>query len=311
MIHSDKRILVTGAAGYIGRQVCAALAAENWVIGTDIRPAELPCELVQMDVRDPQLEALLRAQRITHVVHLAAVLGDSGDPQRDYDIDVNGSTNVVDACIAAGVRHLTVTSSGAAYGYHADNPPWISETDPLRGNDSYPYSRHKRLVEEMLAERRQQHPELAQLILRPGTVLGAGTRNLITNLFEKKVMLALRGAASPFVFIWDQDVVRIIVRGVESGATGAYNLAGDGALPLRELAHLLGKPCLVLPPTLVRLLLHIGQRLGLTRYGPAQLDFLRYRPVLDNQRLKTIFGYTPQLTSAQVFRLWRDHHREQ
>jgi UDP-glucose 4-epimerase len=33
--------------------------------------------------------------------------------------------------------------------------------------------------------------------------------------------------------------------------------------------------------------------------------FLQYRPVLDNTALKTVFGYTPELSSAQTFELWR------
>ena len=41
--------------------------------------------------------------------------------------------------------------------------------------------------------------------------------------------------------------------------------------------------------------------LGLSRYGPEQVDFLRYRPVLDNRRLKEVFGYLPRMSSAEVF----------
>ena len=41
--------------------------------------------------------------------------------------------------------------------------------------------------------------------------------------------------------------------------------------------------------------------LGLTQYGPEQVNFLRYRPVLDNRRLKEEFGYVPKKTSAEVF----------
>jgi UDP-glucose 4-epimerase len=48
------------------------------------------------------------------------------------------------------------------------------------------------------------------------------------------------------------------------------------------------------------------KKLNLTQYGPEQLDFLRYRPVLLNTRLKEEFGYTPRLTSAQVFDLYRN-----
>jgi UDP-glucose 4-epimerase len=53
-----------------------------------------------------------------------------------------------------------------------------------------------------------------------------------------------------------------------------------------------------LPPGLVRVALGLLHPLGLSQYGPEQVDFLRYRPVLDNRRLKEDFGYTPLLSSA-------------
>jgi UDP-glucose 4-epimerase len=199
---------------------------------------------------------------------------------------------------------LTVASSGAAYGYHADNAQWLKEHDPLRGNYEFAYSWHKRLVEEMLAEYREHQPHLKQLVLRPGTVLGSHTRNLITNLFLKKRILTLKGSDSPFVFIWDQDVVNILCRGVETSATGIYNLAGDGALGLRDIAQRLNKPAVALPPALLRTALAIGKALRLTRYGPEQLKFLQHRPVLANDALKSDFGYTPQKTSEEVFNLF-------
>jgi UDP-glucose 4-epimerase len=45
----------------------------------------------------------------------------------------------------------------------------------------------------------------------------------------------------------------------------------------------------------------VGKLLRLTRYGPEQLDFLRYRPVLLNTALKERFGYVPAKTSAEAF----------
>jgi UDP-glucose 4-epimerase len=57
----------------------------------------------------------------------------------------------------------------------------------------------------------------------------------------------------------------------------------------------------VLPAGLLRAALRLGQALGLTRYGPEQLDFLRYRPVLLNTALKQRLGYQPHKTSAQAF----------
>ncbi len=231
----------------------------------------------------------------------------SSRPARSRTVNSNtpwtcsGRSNVLDACLAAGVRQIIVTSSGAAYGYHADNPEWLTEDDPVRGNEAFAYSHHKRLVEEMLAACRREHPGLRQVVLRVGTILGETTRNQITALFDRPRLIALRGSRSPFVFIWDQDVVGAIAHAIRTDAAGIYNVAGDGALSIQEIARRLGKPCLTLPPALLRAALGLLHPLGLTRYGPEQVDFLRYRPVLDNRRLKEGLGYVPRKTSAEVF----------
>lgn len=294
------RILITGAAGYIGHQLGNRLAADLHVVGTDLHPrddVQFPIHL--LDIRDPALAELLQRECITHVVHLASILQASPDRQRDFDIDVNGTRNVLECCLKAGVGHLTITSSGAAYGYHADNPAWIDEQDPLRGNPEFAYSDHKRQIEELLAAYRQRHPQLRQLVLRPGTVLGADTRNQITELFMAPSILALKGSDSPFVFIWDQDVIEIMELGLRQSRTGIYNLAGDGALSMSEIAARLNKPVRRLPVWLVKIGLQIAQWRGKPT-SPAQVKFLQYRPVLSNRRLKEEFGYTPRKTSAET-----------
>ena len=182
---------------------------------------------------------------------------------------------------------------------------------PLRGNEVFAYAHHKRLVEEMLANYRHNHPALEQVVLRIGTILGPTVHNQITDLFEKPRLLAIRGSDSPFVFIWDQDVVGIILRALWDGPPGIYNVAGDGALTLHQIAHRLGKRCIELPAGLLRAALAVLKPLGLTQYGPEQLDFLRYRPVLLNTRLKTEFGYTPTYTSAEVFEIYRQARAQQ
>ncbi len=309
------RILITGASGYIGGKLVRALAGEEGiglVVATDIRLPEEGARLPSIvyedcDVRDGRrLRHLVARHAVDAVVHLASIVTPGADStaEIEYAVDVGGTRNVLDACLAEGVRKLIVTSSGAAYGYHPDNPEWLDEEDPIRGHESFTYARHKRLVEEMLAEARRDHPELAQLVFRPGTILGRGVRNQITALFAKPVVLGVLGTSVPWVFIWDEDVVACLRRGIREAVTGVYNLAGDGTVSMRELARRVGKPYLPLPARLLRATLATLRFFGLTRYGPEQVDFLRYRPVLCNRRLKEEFGYTPRKTSSEVLDLY-------
>jgi UDP-glucose 4-epimerase len=306
-----QRVLVTGAAGFLGQGLIRQLARQadcEVVIAVDVRdvPAvqRLPgITYLTQDVRDPALANTVAAHRIDTLVHLAAIVtpGKDGNRAFEYSVDVEGTRNVLQACLAHGVQHIVVSSSGAAYGYHADNAEWLTEDMPLRGNESFAYSHHKRLVEEMLAQHRQTHPQLQQTVLRIGTILGERVNNQITALFEKPRLLAIQGSDSPFVFIWDEDVTGAIVHALSGKApSGCFNLAGDGALTIFDIAQRLNKRPRVLPAWLLKTALFIGHRLGISRYGPEQLDFLRYRPVLLNTALKTRFGYTPQKTSAQA-----------
>lgn len=305
-------ILITGAAGYIGSIVCEKVADNRkefgTVVGLDLREPSANRKFSEInyisdDIRSKKIGDYLREHQIDVVVHLAAIVSPTKTMSREFlhDVEVNGTRNLLDACVAANVQQFIVTSSGAAYGYHPDNPDWLDETAPLRGNPEFAYSDHKRQIEEMLAEFRATHPQMRQLIFRPGTILGANVNNQITNLFKKPVVLGLRGADSPFVFIWDNDVAAVILDGIRNGKSGIFNLAGDGTLSMPEIATILGKPYVSLPVSIVKSALYLLKLLNLTQYGPEQVNFIRYRPVLDNKRLKSEFGYIPQKTSREVF----------
>lgn len=304
------RILITGAGGMIGRALLAELAGgPDEVIATDLAvPAALPANarFVPLDVTTDAPARVIAAERPEVIVHLASIVTPGPGMGREIAraVDVEGSRKVLEAALAQGVRRLVVTSSGAAYGYHADNPVPLREGDRLRGNPEFAYADHKRQVEEMLAAARARHPELEQVVLRVGTVLGAGTENQITALFHKPKLLAIRGSESPFVFIWTRDLARILHRAATVGPAGIYNVAGDGALGITALARRLGKPVRRLPAAAIRAALAVAHPLRLSRYGPEQVRFLQYRPVLANDALKRDFGYTPELTSAEVFDLW-------
>lgn len=307
-----KSVFVTGAQGYIGKIVVDKIARHTGlfsnIVAHDLRQVsekeKLPGVVyVQGDIRSDNFELLFREYSVDTVVHLASVVTPpkNSNPKLEYEVDVLGTENILKASVKHGVRHFIITSSGAAYGYHADNPEWLTENDALRGNDEFAYSRHKRLVEEMLARYRNTHPQLKQLVLRPGTILGQNTDNQITNMFKKSFVFGICGSLSPFVFILDDDVAEIIMKGIAEEKTGIYNVAGSGYCTLKSIAQKLGKPYLCFPSGILKMLLFVLHQLKLSRYGAHQVLFLKYRPVLSNKKLKEEFGYFPRYTSKEVF----------
>lgn len=306
-------VLVTGAAGFIGKSLIAELArggANSEVIALDMREVvaheRLPnVTYVTADIRDPALREIFLKYRPQTVVHLASVVAVGGDEQRDWEIDVLGTKNVLQSSLDASVEHLIVTSSGSAYGYHADNPVPLHEDDPLRGNPDFPYARNKLEVEEMLIEWHDLHAHLQQTVFRPCTVLGPTTNNQITAIFERPVVVGVGGTVTPFSLISDADVVAALVQAVRHPKPGTYNLAGDGTLSLRDIAKLNNKPYVAIPPVVLKAALWLLHLLRVTKLGPGHAKFIQYRPVLSNEKLKTEFGFAPRYNALEVFERYR------
>ena len=309
-----KNMLVTGASGYIGSQLVKKLVeyrsekglSKMKIVGLDIKPAIEELEDVPhyvMDIQDSKVSDVIRDHNIDSVIHLAAIVSPSKTMTREfiYKVEVEGTKNVLDACVKNGVTKFVNTSSGAAYGYYADSPEWLKESDPIRGNEEMPYPYHKRLVEEMLAEYRKNYPGLKQLIFRVCTILGDKTDNQITDMFWKPNVMGVRGTDTPFVFIWDQDLIACLMESALTEKEGIYNIAGDGTVTLRQIAKILKKPFIALPPNIVKNGLKVLKFFGATQYDPEEIKFIQYRPVLDNAKLKNEFGYTPMKTSREVF----------
>ena len=146
-------------------------------------------------------------------------------------------------------------------------------------------------------------------MLRIGTILGERVDNQITALFRaapaaEDPRLARRRSCSSGT----PTSPAIIQRAVTGEVTGIFNVAGDGALTVDEIAAALGKPQLTLPEPVLRSALAVGRRLGLTAYGPEQTTFLQYRPVLDNTRSRTL-RLRAVAHQREAFEAWRVSRR--
>jgi nucleoside-diphosphate-sugar epimerase len=185
-------ILVTGAGGFIGRQVCALLShhgAEVLAVDRNFSDA-LPYQTITADLAEPPtLASLFQEHSFVAVVHLASLLKTASlqHPQEAMRINVGVSMSLLEHAAQFGITRFVYGSSISVYGtkrFSEFGP--VSESVPASPEDVYGAS--KRFV-EIAGEsyRRQAGPQF--IALRISTVVGAGARSTTSawrsEIFEK------------------------------------------------------------------------------------------------------------------------------
>jgi nucleoside-diphosphate-sugar epimerase len=176
------RVLVTGAAGKLGRAVVADLRAAGWeVLAVDrVRPPDAPGEWLQVDLTDhgQVLEAVTgRADEhpgsIDAVVHLAAVPAPGLLPNSaTFANNVTATWNVFQAARSSGVRRVVWASSETVLGLPFDTPPpYLPVDEEYRARPESTYSLVKALEEEMAHHLCRWDPTLTMIGLRFSNVM--------------------------------------------------------------------------------------------------------------------------------------------
>lgn len=151
----DRSVLITGAAGFIGRFVARTLHGAGWkIFRLDLRqpPEGRPDDNFCVDLadRDATLRTLERLAPAA-VIHLAGLIqvGESvREPEKYWRVNVSGSINLLEGARAAGVRAVVFSSSAAVYGEPEKTP--LEESMALRPIS--PYGKSKAVVESLLAD---------------------------------------------------------------------------------------------------------------------------------------------------------------
>jgi UDP-glucose 4-epimerase len=306
------RYVITGGSGYIGSRLVELLVARDdteRVLITDIRAPSMTrpkADFVRMDIRDRGMRKLLESESPDALVHLAFVLNPMHDEHTMYDIDVNGSQNVLDAASRADVKQVLVASSTTAYGAWPDNPPLLVEDDPVRGMPNYEYARDKTEIDRMCQLWAAQHPDRTMTIVRPCIVFGPSVDNYIVRFWEYAPFIPLvDGTDMELQYVHEDDVVDALSRLLVESRAGIFNLAGDGTLRLSEAARIAGLKTRRVPFRIYRRLAAALWRLRVPRAEapPGQIDFLRFPWLASNEKIKRELDWTPRFTSRETFEI--------
>jgi UDP-glucose 4-epimerase len=308
--------VITGGAGYIGSRLVDLLSrrddTEKIVICDVAAPrAYVPkTEFERTDVRDREaVRATLERAQPDALVHLAFILNPSHDETLMYDVDVNGTHNVLEAAGAAGTRQVLVTSSAAAYGAFPDNPVPLTEDHPVRGVSTFSYARDKTESDRVCQLWAAKYPDRTMTIVRPCVVFGPNVDNYLVRLWTGQPFAADPGTLDNDIqFVHEDDVVEAITALLMGGHGGAYNVAPDEAMTMREGAELIRSPVRKLPMRTYRAMARAMWAARLSEAPPGQIDFAVHPWIVSNDKLKRQTGWSPRYTSRETFEITMRAH---
>lgn len=297
-------LLVTGAAGFVGTAVCAALETAGRPLRRAVRvPEPALRDAVAIGDISPSTDWRAALADVRCIVHLAArahVMSDSAtDPLAEYRrTNVQATLRLARQAAAAGVRRLVYMSSIKVNGEATQSP--YTESDPPRPEDAYGISKWE--TEQALSALADA-TGLEVVVLRPPLVYGPGVKGNFLRLMR----LVARGAPLPLASIANRrsliyvgNLADAVIAAIDApGAAGRTYLAADGedvSTPglIRAIAGALGTRARLLPCPAA--LLNLGAALAGRR---AEAGRLTGSLQVDATRLRRELGWQARVTLAQ------------
>jgi UDP-glucose 4-epimerase len=318
-------VAVTGPTGDLGLGIVDALErsrAVKRIVGMARRPFDpaergwRKTEYRQGDVTDKaSVSGLVKDAHV--VVHLAFAILDASSSTRDLNIE--GSRRVFEESVKGGVERICYASSVAAYGFHDDNPDWLTEDIPARGSPEHPYSQQKAEVEQVLAATLLNRRRTIAYVFRPCIVAGPEARTMLQAIpyfrlgeAMPDVVVRLLGSlpalkpvipdpGARFQLVHSDDVASAFVAGVRGvGEPGPYNLAARGTLTFSHLADALGWYSVPIPKLAVEATTEIATRLPFIPESAGWLHSVRKPVLLKTDRARKLLKWKPQHSARRT-----------
>ncbi|KAF1715114.1 hypothetical protein CSC71_02575 [Pseudoxanthomonas sangjuensis] len=312
-------VLVTGAAGFLGRKLVARLRGEGRSVRVLVRRPvadyadDAGIQTVVGDLGDPRI--------VAHAVHGTGAVYHVGAAMRgsvrDFEAGtVWGTRNVVEACLASGTRRLVYVSSMSVYDHAGRDPAAaMNETSAFEPHPEWrgAYTRTKLEAERCVRDAIDRHG-LPAVILRPGQIFGPGAEKVTPNgviaLAGRWIAVGSGTQALPLVYV--DDVVDALLQAETAAQAGGHTFnivdtaVGTQEAYLQHAQHKLGSELKRLRvPAWTFMLLGFGvETLGrllkrdvpLTRY---RVRSLRPLANFDTRAARERLGWTPRVGAAR------------
>lgn len=297
-------MVVTGAAGNLGRLLVRTLRRDGRVFGFDRRPiAGLPddVETGRSEVRWRALEEVLRHHEVEAVLHLGLM----HNPRNDvgcYRFNVVGTQRLLELVAKYKVPKLLLLSSANIYGPDPDNSHFLTEDSPLLGAEHHPEIRDLVAVDNIVQAFFYRQPETRTVLLRPVHIVGPRVRNAPANYLRLERPWVITGFDPLVQLIHEEDVVEAIRLAVEKSARGVFNVVGPGVAPLSRVLKVLGKRSRSFPSFLARPVLKGAWRLNTASFPAPELRHVQYHCVADGSAAEAQLGFEPRYSLVETIR---------
>jgi nucleoside-diphosphate-sugar epimerase len=298
-------VVVTGAAGRVGRRLLALLAeAPDVERVVAIDAATVPVvhpkiERHRLDVRVDDTGPCLRGADT--LVHLADADGEGSGRRARRRAPVDVTALLLDAAATAGVSHVVALSSALVYGAWPNNPLPLTEDAPLRPSAELPYAVERARAELVLASWAGGDPARVVAVLRPCTALAPDGSSWMARSLAAATGLRSLEEEPPRQFVHLDDLASAAEHVRRVKLDGPCNVAPDGWIPgdvVRDLGGVAPHPAM--PLRLARLLARFRWRFQRGPIPPGLLPYTAYPWLVANDRLKAA-GWRPRYTNEQAY----------
>jgi len=309
------KVAITGISSFLASEIIPLLEEDGNItdiLGIDIVKPNIESSkiiFIERDVRDPQLEEDI--QGTDAIIHLAFIIRPIKSQKEIYSINIDGSKNVFDCAVRAGIKKVIHASSAAAYGAFPDNPIPLTEAFPIRKmKKKFYYHDTKYLVEKYIDELEKEHPEVIFTRIRPHIFLGKDVNNVLRSFFKGNNFYGIY-SDNLWQFVHVKDVAQAFYLALIKDAPGIFNIGGDNPMTLREIGKNLNLNVKNLPYWLCIGLLTIVQKLRILRKDFAGwIRISRYPMIMDSSRAKEILGWIPKYDTMATIKMFYNHLKE-